>query len=213
MNSREHQADFPPAGPDFSESLQACAWHRRALVAGGKSKLDVAISRWNQPSNKVPFLVLRDWDVNDGPNCVPEHVEALLGTSAGTPRLALRIPVRATESWLLADAEAFQAFFSTTYIPPSPMAKHTRSEQSSTPAAVRSAARFATTWSHATGQDDRSASSTSSASSSSGKRRGASSVLGCVRRASTERSDGSSKWSNKDSGDRRGMTPRVAVEK
>lgn len=80
-------------------------------ASGGKSALDARLRRWNQPSNVQRLLVLRDWDRDDGADCVPELLQKLLPNGLLARRLALRIAVRATESWLLADADACERFF------------------------------------------------------------------------------------------------------
>ena len=84
---------------------------RRGPIPAGKGRLDINLPRWNVPSNRQPFLVLRDWDANDGVACVPALLDKLRGEAAGSPGLAVRIAVRSVESWLLADSEAFSTFF------------------------------------------------------------------------------------------------------
>ena len=84
---------------------------RRGPIPAGKGRLDINLPRWNVPSNRQPFLVLRDWDSNDGVACVPALLDKLRGEAAGSPGLAVRIAVRSVESWLLADSEAFSTFF------------------------------------------------------------------------------------------------------
>ena len=61
----------------------------------------------------MPFLVLRDWDDSDPANCVPQHVEDVLGGPLQAPKLSVRVPVRSIESWLMADSEAFCEYFHT----------------------------------------------------------------------------------------------------
>lgn len=93
---------------------------RQVLVARGKHRLDERIAKWNNSSNLRPFLVLRDWDQNDRAQCVPEHVRFLLGGALHAPNLLLRVPVRAVESWLMADRDGFAEFFKTSRVPASP---------------------------------------------------------------------------------------------
>lgn len=93
---------------------------RLGVVAHGKTHLDPRIRRWNRPGNHRPGLVLRDWDPDDGAECVPAHVRNLLGGPLLAPALALRIPVHAVEAWLLADRSAFQRYFATSVIPTDP---------------------------------------------------------------------------------------------
>ena len=65
------------------------------------------------------MLVLRDLDVRDGVACAPELVARLLPPER-TKSLALRIAVRASESWMMADREAAMTFFATLAIPGNP---------------------------------------------------------------------------------------------
>ena len=82
---------------------------QQVLVAHGKSRLDRRIRRILQTAGALDWLILRDLD-NDAP-CAAALVERLAG---GHPlrRAHLRIAVRASESWLLADAPAFAREFS-----------------------------------------------------------------------------------------------------
>jgi hypothetical protein len=91
----------------------------RMLVAGGSAKLDEALRRWNKSTNRVPILVLRDWDRRDQVACASALVRKLLGGSSKAPGLALRVPVRSVEAWLLAD-EAAQTYFGLSSIPARP---------------------------------------------------------------------------------------------
>lgn len=93
---------------------------RRVLVARGKSKLDPRIRKWNQAGNQRPFLVLRDWDLDDDAPCIPQHVTQLLGGALLAPGLAVRVPERSVESWLLADRDGFAEHFSTRDVPVDP---------------------------------------------------------------------------------------------
>ena len=95
---------------------------RRGPVPAGKARLDANLMRWDQPSNRQPFLVLRDWDDDDGVACVPGLIDKVRGDGPGSRVLAVRIAVRSVESWLLADSEAFSSFFRVrrNTLPPSP---------------------------------------------------------------------------------------------
>lgn len=73
---------------------------------GGKSKLDPKIPSYNRAAAIAPWLVLRDLDA-DAP-CPSELCGRLIAERA--PALLLRIPVRAIESWLLADPISLSAF-------------------------------------------------------------------------------------------------------
>ena len=95
---------------------------RRGPIPAGKARLDANLVRWDQPSNRQPFLVLRDWDDDDGVACVPGLIDKVRGDGPGSRVLAVRIAVRSVESWLLADSEAFSSFFRVrrNTLPPSP---------------------------------------------------------------------------------------------
>ena len=80
------------------------------IITGGKTRLDALIPELNGAAAGMNWLILRDLD-HDA-HCPPALLRQLLAGSSRRPRLSLRIPVRAIESWLLADAEAFgSAFF------------------------------------------------------------------------------------------------------
>lgn len=74
--------------------------------ARGKSKLDPKIRAYNQAAAFAPWLVLRDLDA-DAP-CPGALCRQLVENPAD--QMVLRIPVRAIESWLLADAGSMAAF-------------------------------------------------------------------------------------------------------
>lgn len=69
--------------------------------AGGKSRLDPLLPRYNSSAGHVRWFVLRDLD-HDEP-CAPALISRLVRAPA--PDLVLRIAVRAVEAWLLGDAE------------------------------------------------------------------------------------------------------------
>jgi hypothetical protein len=92
----------------------------RTYVGGGKSKLDSRIRRWTKSSNQAPFLVLRDWDRDDPGSCVVEFLDELMERWSCPARVAVRVPVRSVESWLMADHEAFASYFATSVGPASP---------------------------------------------------------------------------------------------
>jgi hypothetical protein len=77
-------------------------------IAGGKAPLDAKLGGYNNAAKGAPWLVLRDFD-HDAP-CA----SALLTTKLPSPArlMRLRFPVRAVESWLLADTERISAFLS-----------------------------------------------------------------------------------------------------
>ena len=78
-------------------------------VAGGKSKLDARIAGVNRSGAAINWLILRDLD-RDAP-CAPSLIERLLHGRRLAPRVSLRIPIRAVESWMLADRVAFASEF------------------------------------------------------------------------------------------------------
>ena len=82
---------------------------RPTRMGGGKSRLDVRIPDLNRSASAINWLILRDLD-HDAP-CPSALVARLVGGHGRAPRLSLRIPVRAVESWLLADAQGFAEEF------------------------------------------------------------------------------------------------------
>ena len=78
---------------------------RPTRVAGGKPKLDPRIPELNRSGAALNWLILRDLD-HDAP-CASELIDRLLQGREVAPRVSLRIPIRAMESWLLADREGF----------------------------------------------------------------------------------------------------------
>lgn len=84
---------------------------KRIFTAGGKPRLDPKIPGYNQSARHRPWLVLRDLDHDDIGCCVADVLVRLVQGPLA-PAMALRLPVRSAESWLLADAEGFSSFFS-----------------------------------------------------------------------------------------------------
>lgn len=80
------------------------------IITRGKTRLDALIPALNGAATGTNWLILRDLD-HDA-HCPPALIPQLLAGRSRRPRLSLRIPVRAIESWLLADAEAFGSAFS-----------------------------------------------------------------------------------------------------
>ena len=80
----------------------------RAIVAGGASNLDQRIPRLIRSANHINWLILRDLDTV---HCAPSLLRQLFVHPVPV-RMSLRIPVRSTESWMLADAEGFAEEFS-----------------------------------------------------------------------------------------------------
>lgn len=82
---------------------------KQVFVAGGKSRLDPQVTKILRTSGRLDWLILRDLD-DDAP-CAAALV-AHLTDGQSLRRVHLRIAVRASESWLLADARAFAGEFS-----------------------------------------------------------------------------------------------------
>lgn len=80
----------------------------RVIVAGGKSKLDPKISKYNEAARRTNWVVFRD---SDG-EC-PVHLRQKLTSEIllWSPRFSLRIAHSMTETWLLADHDGFAEFF------------------------------------------------------------------------------------------------------
>jgi hypothetical protein len=81
--------------------------HGNVIDCAGKSGVDRQLAGYNGSANGSPWLVLRDLDHDAG--CAP----AFLAACAFKPSrwMCFRIAVRELESWILADAEAFSAFY------------------------------------------------------------------------------------------------------
>jgi hypothetical protein len=96
-----------PTDEPVARALAADAGLRVALarVAQGKANIDRLLPNYRAAARHQPWFVLRDLD-QDAP-CAPEW----LGDDARPTWLCLRLAVRATESWLLADPEQFAAYF------------------------------------------------------------------------------------------------------
>jgi hypothetical protein len=93
----------------------------RALSdSGGTTALDPRILKWNVSSLSTPILVLRDWDVRDGVECVPALLSKVCGGEFRTQNLVVRVPVRSIEAWLLADTDAFKDYFNVAKVPLTP---------------------------------------------------------------------------------------------
>ena len=101
----EGPTDFPVLRRLLSE-----AGHQIAFTYGGSGKqaLDRDLGGYNAAARFTPWLVLRDLD-HDEP-CASALAGRLLPSPA--PHMRLRIAVRETESWLMADAEALAEFLS-----------------------------------------------------------------------------------------------------
>ena len=80
-----------------------------AITARSAAKLDQRVRELNRSGRALNWLVLRDLDAV---TCPPELIDKLLAGMALAERVCVRVPVRETESWLLADVEGFAAAFS-----------------------------------------------------------------------------------------------------
>src|SRR5262245_64345929 len=93
----EGDADEAIARAILMHCKQSCL---RALILGGKGRLDPKLRGYLDAASRSPWLILRDLDhdADCAPMLVAKH--AMSGN-----RSALRIPVRSAEAWLLADTE------------------------------------------------------------------------------------------------------------
>ena len=91
-----------------------------AYVTRGKGNLDPRLSGYNEAARYTPWLVLRDLDRDA--DCAPNLIARILPQR--TPGMCFRIPVRALETWLLADRSAIAEYLSvpTNIIPALPEA-------------------------------------------------------------------------------------------
>lgn len=80
----------------------------RVVICRGKGNLDRQLAGWLRAAERGPWLVLRDMD-HDAP-CPGELRRRLIGR--GVRWMCLRLAVRETESWLMADAEGLSRFLS-----------------------------------------------------------------------------------------------------
>jgi len=83
---------------------------RRVKVTNGKQEFNRRLAKYNEAARHAPWLAVRDLD-RDGDDCAATLKGELLQPAAQAPALALRFAVRALDAWLLADPEAFAAFF------------------------------------------------------------------------------------------------------
>lgn len=87
----------------------AAGWTvNRVSVAGGKTRLDPLLSKYNEASAQVPWVVFRDTD-----SVCPVTLRTRLTASISHwhPRFVLRFAHSMSEAWLLSDAEAFSEYF------------------------------------------------------------------------------------------------------
>lgn len=95
---------------EMARAVATHAGHRvnQIRVAGGKTRLDPLIPKYNIASAQYPWVVFRDSDSQ-----CPVHLRAQLtaGISSWHPQFVLRIAHSMTEAWLLADREGFSDHF------------------------------------------------------------------------------------------------------
>lgn len=77
-------------------------------IAGGKSRLDPLIAKYNAASSQAPWVVFRDSD-SDCPVTLRNRL--LSSVTLLSPQFSLRIAHSMTEAWLLADADSFADYF------------------------------------------------------------------------------------------------------
>lgn len=82
----------------------------RTVVAGGRSKLDAKIPGLNRSGAHLNWLIMRDLDHDQ--SCPPELIRRLLSGNSPSSRVSIRVPLRAVESWILADVDGFSQEFS-----------------------------------------------------------------------------------------------------
>lgn len=80
----------------------------KTFTARGSSNLDPRVSGFNRAAVNSAWLVLRDLDRD----LCPSHLTSTLLSGASLAAgMCLRVPVRAVEAWLLADADAVAEHF------------------------------------------------------------------------------------------------------
>lgn len=100
-------------GPADEAIVRRLAYETRFTLSAvyikrGKDALDSKLPAYAAAARFGPWLVLRDLDQDC--DCAPNLASRLLLNRP--PMLLLRIPVRAAESWLMADREALAAYLS-----------------------------------------------------------------------------------------------------
>jgi len=90
--------------------MSVCLTPRRIFTARGKAQLDSKLVGYNRSGQHRAWLVLRDLDHDDRLQCIGDVVTGLVGGPVAS-KMAFRLVVRSTESWLLADREGFSDHF------------------------------------------------------------------------------------------------------
>lgn len=95
---------------EVARSVVSRAGHRvnQIRVAGGKTRLDPLIPKYNIASAQYPWVVFRDSDSQ-----CPVELRSRLTVSISSwhPQFVLRIAHSMSEAWLLADRVGFSEFF------------------------------------------------------------------------------------------------------
>ena len=96
-----------------ADRLLAAAGHQvdpvRVVVKRGKTQLDPVLASINRAAVHLPWLVLRDADL-DADDC-PVALRRQLLSGEQAPLLSVRLVVRSLEAWVLADRRAFALHF------------------------------------------------------------------------------------------------------
>ncbi len=125
----------------------------RVAAAGGKTRLDPKIPKYNDAAKRANWVVFRD---SDG-ECPVQLRTQLLSTltSAQSSRFSLRIAHSMTEAWLMADPARFAEFFHVRVgkIPTSVEGPTAR--QADTPGPMRQIAARDPRWCGHPGREDR----------------------------------------------------------
>ena len=82
----------------------------RSIVAGGKTRIDPRLPRYNAAARYGSWFVLRDAD-RDGEDCPVTVRRSLLRPADQAPSMCLRLAVRSLEAWLMADAASLTNHF------------------------------------------------------------------------------------------------------
>lgn len=95
---------------EVARAVVAYAGHRahQIRVAGGKTRLDRLIPKYNIASAQFPWVVFRDSDSQCPVTLLPRLTA---GISSPHPQFCLRIAHSMSEAWLLADREGFAEYF------------------------------------------------------------------------------------------------------
>lgn len=95
---------------EVAKAVTRAAGHEtnHVRVAGGKSKLDLLIPKYNSAAAQQPWVVFRD---SDGECPVELRSNLAKNIPKWHDNFSLRIAHTMAEAWLLADREAFAAYF------------------------------------------------------------------------------------------------------